>query len=223
MSDCPLALREIRAIILNLEKLEKWLAEREASNTASQASGSGYRRGGVADRGRVVLQQAQASAFPAIPPVAFGWKLVKEAGPSFQSVYGNIPYRGLEDGPGPVPDWVKDQADFVDWDRRTAEQRISLAFSAGFWARIALETFTDNLHPLVISEPPTNFIVLRAAGLGGYVRFGSSKDYDAFKARVPDTELIAQAFATEAELSIFCYSARIAAPALYTQCRERIS
>ena len=218
MSDCPLTSQEIRAVISNLEKLEKWVAERETSSTAGQSSGSGYRRGGVADRGRVITQQVQAPTFPAIPPVAFGWKLVKEAGPPFQTVYGNVPYRGLEDGPGPVPEWVRDQADFVDWNRRTAEQRISLAFSAGFWARIALETHTDNLHPLVISEPPTNFIVLRAAGLGGYVRFGSAKDFDAFKARVPDTELIAQAFATETELSVFCYSARIALPALYTQC-----
>ena len=159
-----------------------------------------------------------SSSFPAIAPVAAGWTLVKEAGQSFESVYGSVPYRGLEDGPGPIPEWIEDQADFVDRNSKRARQRISLAFSAGFWARIALETHTSSLHPVVVSEPPSYFLVLRASGLGGHVSFSKEVDFEAFKARVPDSDLVAHAFATKTEVSVFCYSARIALPPIFTQC-----
>ena len=218
MSECPLTAKEIREIITRLEALEKWVSDREPSSSASQEKGKGFRKGGVADRGRAASQSIPVSPFPAIPPIAAGWRLVKEAGQSFRSVYGPVPYRGLEDGPGPLPDWVRDQSDFVSQDSRAAEKRISLAFSAGFWARIAIETNTDNLHPLVISEPATHIVVLRASGLGGYVRFSSWGDFEAFREKVPETELVAHGFATETELSIFCFSTRIAVPALFTRC-----
>ena len=57
-------------------------ADQEAAASSSQRTGKGYRRGGVADRGRAVaLPLRPQVAFFAIPPVARGWKLVKEEGP----------------------------------------------------------------------------------------------------------------------------------------------
>ena len=167
MSDCPLSASEIRSLITRLTDLEAWVASRESS--APSGVQQGYRQGGVADRGRVVPQsQKQVTVFPGIPQLAFGWKLEKEAVPDFKEAFGDLPARCLE-GPGPVPNWLEDQADFISWDPKEATQRLHLAYSSGFFARIALDTFTEFSGGVKVSEPAEHFVVLRATGLGGRI------------------------------------------------------
>lgn len=42
--------------------------------------------------------------------------------------------------------------------------RVHLVFSAGFWARLALETFTDQIAPAVISEKNSYLLFSVLAG-----------------------------------------------------------
>ena len=140
----------------------------------------------------------------------------KEAGPEFVGPE----FRTLDQGPGPVPAIVEEQAAFVAWDQTEALNRVHLAFSAGFWARLALETFTDQIAPAVISEKSSHFIVLRACGLGGVVRFDSEADFNHFRQQVFAGGCVFHGFETETELEVFCQGAHIAVPPLFrrTKC-----
>ena len=142
----------------------------------------GYRRGGPRERaaavGAIGLRRV---TFPAIQPLASLFELVREGGPDFIGQ----PFGNSELGPGPVPQLVLDQADFISWDTRDALQRIDLAYSSGFYARTALETFTSFGGQLIGSEPAAHFVVLRACGLGSAVRFSSRADFDHFARIVP--------------------------------------
>lgn len=102
------------------------------------------------------------------------WFLSEEAGP---------PYIGsqevkVEEGPGPLPALVEDQASFVSWNQREALQRAHMAYGAGFWAGVSLETFTDQICPFASCDSPSRVIVLRARGLGGFVRFASEEHFE---------------------------------------------
>ena len=140
----------------------------------------------------------------------------KEAGPEFVG----SEFRTLDQGPGPVPAIVEEQAVFVAWDQTEALNRVHLAFSAGFWARLALETFTDQIAPAVISEKSSHFIVLRACGLGGGGRFDSEADFNHFRQQVFAGGCVFHGFETETELEVFCQGAHIAVPPLFrrTKC-----
>ena len=218
MSDCPLSAAEVRTIIGQLETLEKWLLEQESKpanpgQAASSTQVKGYRRGGAAERAKVALSsKADLKAFPGIAPIAAGFSLVKEAGKDFKELWGDLPYRGLEEGPGPIPEFLEDQADFCSVNPVIGVQRLHVAFAAGFWARIALETNTPQTFQIRLSEPSKFFVVLRAQGLGGYIQFAAEEDFEAFRGRVSSGGLVAHGFVTESEVSIFCYSARIAVP-----------
>ena len=102
------------------------------------------------------------------------WFLSEEAGP---------PYIGsqevkVEGGAGPLPALVEDQASFVSWNQREALQRAQTAYGAGFWAGVSLETFTDQICPFASCNSPSRVIVLRARGLGGFVRFASEEHFE---------------------------------------------
>ena len=103
-------------------------------------------------------------------------------------------------------------------DQREGIQRIHLCFSAGFWARVALETFTQQLSPFELSGPPKHTIVLRSVGLGGFVRFDSEEDFASFCAQSAGESRIAYGFATFTELEVFCQGAKLQVPALFKPC-----
>ena len=217
MSDCPLTLSEVRAVSKQLKDLEEWLLAREEQSSSSQPKGS--RTGGIASRGKAVFQATPpAFQFPGISQLSWGWKLVKEAGPDFKETFPDLCVRGLEEGPGSIPTWLEDQADFICSDPREAIQRLHVAYSSGFFARIALDTFTEHTWAVKLSEPAEHFVVLRAVGLGGHLRFASKEDFERLRDRTGAVGLVAQGFASETEVSVFCIGARVTLPALIARC-----
>ena len=206
----PFSASELRDLIQKLERLEVWQAEVERSNQAS-SSAKGYSRGDPKARASAAGSAVSLPAFPAISQIARLWTCTKDAGPAFIGEG----WRTVPEGPGPVPPLVEDQAAFVCHDEREGLQRVHLSYSAGFWARVSLETYTDQVSPAVISEPAKHFIVLRACGLGGAVRFASAEHFDHFRNQIFSGGCVFHGFATETELEVFCQGARIAVPALY--------
>ena len=207
----PLTAAQVREVIDRLEQVERWLNQQE-STASAPGPHTGYRRGGPSDRARAVGPLSRPrDVFPAIPLIANLWKVVEPAGPDFIGE----PFSGIESGPGPVPAICRDVSDFVSSDEREGLQRVDIAYSAGFWARAALETFTPITYPIAVSDPPTHYIVLRASGLGGFVRFASKNHFDRFLAQSSSEDLIAHGFASEAEIQVFCQGAKIAVPARY--------
>lgn len=197
----------------------QWLLEREeAARVQGQSSGPDYRRGGLTDRGQVAIQpDLPPVQFPAIPLVARGWKLVKEEGPAFELVYGKVPTRvlrmvlvlfqsglktrqilwfGITRRRGRRSPWLFLQ---VFGQERLGNAHSEFASLGGFRA-------SHGFH-----------CPLQGLWIGGYVRFGKAEDFETFRARITDSDIIAQAFSSETELSIFCYSARIAVPPFFTQ------
>ena len=84
---------------------------------------------------------------------------MKEAGVEFTQLGRSST---IEEGPGPVPQFCIEQADFVCWDRQSAISRIHTAFTKGFWAKAALTTFTEYEEDVVLSGPASHFVVPRA-------------------------------------------------------------
>eukprot|EP00435_Cladocopium_sp_Y103_P009652 s39_g2.t1 len=202
---CPFSAGELADLVSKLGRLQEWQAQLE-SGAVSQPSSSGYTRGDPKARAQSAGIRTPSLSFPGIPQIAKLWKLVKEEGPA---VFGCTTVRA-EVGPGPVPLLVEDQASFVCWDQKEALQRIHLAFAAGFWARVALETFTDQVLPREDLEEATHFIVLRACGLGGFVRFASRDHFDRFRDQVFAGGFLCHSFITETELEVFCQGAKLA-------------
>ena len=197
----------IRDLISQLERLEEAQLQAERSQTSQQPVG-GYSRGDPRRRAAALGPLVSPTPFPAISQIAQLWTVCEEAGPDFvgdQSV-------SLEDGPGRVPALLEGQADFVSWNTRQAVQRIHSAFFAGFWARISLKIFSKQNSDRVLSTPPVHFIVLRACGVGGSVRFTSEEHFNRFLDQTVEEGLLAFGFATETELHIFCQGAKIAVP-----------
>ena len=203
---------ELQDLIAKLSRLEQWQRDLEFQGS-SQAS-SAYTRGDPKARARAAGPVGSKRGFPAIPQIAVLWKLEKEGGPEFSGV----PFMSLETGPGPLPAICEDQCDFISWDHREALQRAHLAYSAGFWARVSLETFSDQATPLAFPETASDFIVLRACGLGGYVRFSSREHFERLRNQVFAGGFLAFGFSTFSELDVFCQGARISVPPLFVPC-----
>ena len=143
----PFSGAELRELIAKLERLEKWHQDLEGP-PSGQPPAKGYTRGDPKTRAAACGPLSEKPGFPAIPPVARLWKCVKEEGAAVAaSEFGSI-----EEGPGPVPDHLQRQADFVSWDSADGLRRITLAFSAGFWARGQLKpsqtSFRSQKFPL---------------------------------------------------------------------------
>ena len=170
---CPFTAAELSDLISKLESLQTWQAQLESS-ASSQPTPGGYTRGDPKARALAAGSGKPKNPFPAIPPIAQVWKLVKEEGSPF---IGNTSIE-VEQGPGSVPALVEDQASFICVDQREALQRVHICYSAGFWARVALETFVSQISPRGLSEPAKHFIVLRALGLGGYIRLSDRDHFD---------------------------------------------
>ena len=149
---CPVSFQELRQIITRLEQLEAW--QKEAESRSSSSSG-GHNRGDPKARAQAAVASIQHPCFPAIPQIARNFKLVAPSGPEFSGK----PFPGVEDGPGPLPRLVEDQACFVCGDQREALQRVHISYSAGFWARSSLETFTKSVNSPILSSPAKHYIV----------------------------------------------------------------
>ena len=215
MSSCPLSSAEVRSLIERLQVLEVWINQQEAAPPVPPSS-LGYRQGSAVDRGTAIASQVGSAlpVFPGLPSVAPLFKCLKAEGPVIDQP--QLALRGAETGPGPVPAWIEDQADFICWDQAEGLQRVHLAYSAGFWARVGLDTCTA-VQPIALKSETRHFVILRAPGVGGFVRFASAEDFLHFEASISGR---CEGFSceTEAELSIFCFGAQIRLPPLFTKC-----
>ena len=129
----PFTSSEIRELIEKLERLEVWKKQEEAASS-SQDPKRGYRRGDPKARAVAAGTSISKSVFPGIPQIARNWVLEKEAGPEF--VGPDFP--STSEGPGPVPSLVESQSVFVSWDQMEALNRVHLAYSACYCARVSL-------------------------------------------------------------------------------------
>ena len=182
----------------------------EATSRQREGTLEVIQKHGARAAGPVGAQQG----FPGIPQLAALWKLEEEAGLEFSGpAFGSV-----EEGPGPLPDLCEEQCIFVSLNHREALQRVHLAYSAGFWARVSLETFTDQVTPLSFPDTAAHFIVLRACGIGGYVRFASREHFNRLRDQIFAGGLVAVGFESFAELDVFCQGARITVPPLFVPC-----
>ena len=210
----PLSSAELREIICKLERLEVWQKQQETESKASGSQSKGYGRGDPKARAAALLSKTGPPPVPALEHIATRWKITEEEGPPFSGPA----FTSIESGPGPLPPVVEDQADFVSWDQREGLQRVHLAFSAGFWGRASVETFTCQFPPFSPSEKDEHFICLRASGFSSPVRFEGKADLEAFRAQVFEGGLILFGFQTQVEIDVFCQGARIAVPPKIEQC-----
>lgn len=208
---CPVSAKDFRDLIAKLEQLEAWRLQVEFS---AEPSSGGYSRGDPKARAKAAGPSVAKPCFPAISQISQLWTLDKEPG----LPYTGPPFQGVDSGPGPIPALVADQASFCSRDEREGINRVCLAFSAGFWGRVALETFTEQISPPIISSPPEHFIVLRACGLGGPVRFGSAAHFQRFRDQTFKEGLLHYGFCTETEIEVFCQGARITVPGVFKPC-----
>ena len=78
-----------------------------------------------------------------------------------------------------------------------------MAYGAGFWAGVSLETFTDQICPFASCNSPSRVIVLRARGLGGFVRFASEEHFEKLRSQTYAGGFLAHGFQTKVELEDF--------------------
>ena len=78
-----------------------------------------------------------------------------------------------------------------------------------------METFTAPAFSCDSLSSFNHYIVLRACGLGGYVRFASEV---LPRGQVAEGGIVAYGFETLTELDVFCQGARLAVPPLFEPC-----
>ena len=107
----PFTSSELRDLIERLERLEVWQKNQESASS-SKGTGKGYRRVDPKARAAAAGTSIPKASFPGIPQIARLWTLEKEAGPEFVG----SEFRTFDQGPGPVPAIVEEQAVFFAWD-----------------------------------------------------------------------------------------------------------
>lgn len=150
--------------------------------------------------------------------VTEGWELVEGS----LSVQGAIDQDQiqLEQGPPPIPPAILDLARGLSEKGGGAKRRINSAFTAGFWAQLAVATHTD-YKPSEPSELAfTHWVVLRAGGLVSPYRVSKKSDLakllraPCFRPGIGSTEPVVQGFASLSEVRAFCGGAGICVPPL---------
>lgn len=122
-------------------------------------------------------------------------------------------FKGVETGPPDTPRFLLNFGDYLD-HLPTEEERdlvIRPIFSAGFWARVAL----DCVVPHEVSYFPRKFsfwLVLRGGAWQEPALFSSEEDLHQFVGRSTDSNKIVQPLGDWAEVFIFCRGAGIDAP-----------
>lgn len=216
---------EVRELVTRLGAVVSCLERVESSRPSQAPAPSQSSRGSARHRGLVALgldpsvpasEVPSSTVFPGIPDLASLWTFVKPAGPPPAFDFSR---RNSLEGPPGLPDQVFELIESVSWAQEAALHRVQEAFNAGFWGRLLLSGIRQT-GPVVCSEPAKHFVVLRAAGLGGYVRFASAEDFNLLvAASFSSDSLVASGFATEAEVQVYCFGASIALPPLDKRCQ----
>lgn len=218
MSDCPVALEDLRRLGGSLALLAGWIEEQLSARAGAQgppvaAVSTPYSRGSAIERGRAALA-IPAGPFPGIPALVLEqrWVLVTPERP-----LPVPPWARSAELPPPLPEDLLTSLDLVAADRAAALDSLETAFQSGFFAGVNLRTYTPYRGPRIISEPPFQYVVLRAPGVGAYVRLRRSSDFD-FVCRVSSWESIGVGFRTYQELEAFCRGATVPLPPLFERC-----
>lgn len=122
-------------------------------------------------------------------------------------------FRGPETGPPDTPSFLLDFAcRELRGPSHSCYRRAHRAFRAGFWAFVAGETNTP-YQPLEPFGPPEkHWILLRAITGSKPARFVTKTDFQKWVGATSETVLIAEGFASLAELAIFCAGAGVRVP-----------
>eukprot|EP00435_Cladocopium_sp_Y103_P018082 s4606_g4.t1 len=111
------------------------------------------------------------------------WELVEEdyKGPGFGAV---LNFR-LEEGPPATPSQLCELGRKLTSSKADGQERIRRAFTAGFWAKIALLCDVSLSGPEPIALKDTQFLVIRAFGLSHPVRVLKAEERDQLVGGVP--------------------------------------
>ena len=124
-------------------------------------------------------------------------------------------FRGLEDGPGELPHFaVRFAHERLSNKAPGAEERARIAFKAGFWARIAIDTNTSYSQVQAQGFRNNHWIVLRSGDSLPF-RTTTRRDFEGL-ADLSDPLLVFAVFDSLAEAEVFCLGASSEVPALKT-------
>eukprot|EP00438_Fugacium_kawagutii_P013676 Skav213149 [mRNA] locus=scaffold107:614880:617192:- [translate_table: standard] len=211
MSDCPIPLADLRHFGGLFSDLADWIEAlprapvQQVLRPGERVGASGYRRGSALDRAQAALGPP-STPFPAIPDLVDEQKWVQIA-PEGLTRLPVLHHTGLEGSPE-VPDFVQALAqNLIFLDHTTALNLIEAAFQSGYWARLNCKTHTQYIGPRLLSEPPVEYVVLRAPGVGRPVRLRRSSDLD-FICPAHSVDCVAVGFSTVQEVEAFCLGAQ---------------
>lgn len=126
-----------------------------------------------------------------------------------------------EEGPPPIPAAILDLARGLTEKGGGASKRIQSAYSAGFWAQLAVNTCADYRAVESSSLNITQWVVLRAGGLTSPYRVSRKGDLakllraPCFRPLVGSSSTpVVQGFASLAEVRAFCGGAGVPVPPL---------
>ena len=123
--------------------------------------------------------------------------------------------RGPETGPPDTPSFLLDYAcRELKGPSSTCYRRAHRAFRAGFWAFVSVETHTPYRPIDPFGPPDKHWIILRAQSGSTPVRVGSKTDFRKVVGNTTENLLVAESFASLAEIAIFCAGAGIRVPPL---------
>ena len=166
---------------------------------------------------------SSSSAVPASPVVSVGdWEVVEEE--SFpnplvaKDIAESFSFRGVEEGPLDIPPACLELA-----RRRLisvsigAEGRARRAFKAGFWSKAAIDTCTKYSPEQPLSDLKLcHWVVLRS---GNNTPFRVTTQAAFREITHKDYDIVAEAFASQAEVQIYCLGAGAPVPPL-VKCRK---
>ena len=207
-----------------VEGLAAWLDQEDEPNL--HIAGKGYSKGSIVTRGSDAVRGLRANSSVILPFAPFlkdgfswEWKLLERAEPVFQTVASGSRRSGEEGPPGPSERLLA-LAEALPCCHQEGVQRIIAAHTTGWWAKHHLDTRTDlaEQRPVLLSEPANHFLVLRAPGVGDYVRLRRKSDFD-FLCSPSGPTVLGFGFETEIEAWIFCRAAQIPLPALFERCQ----
>ena len=121
--------------------------------------------------------------------------------------------RIAEDGPPDVPEQLLDFGRYLlPCSAYSAHIRISEAFRAGFWARVAIDTVTPYQRIAPSPRVPAHWVVLRVGGHKPQARFENLTSFEEYIRGASETVLVYEVFQNIAEVHAFCHAARIFLP-----------
>ena len=146
-----------------------------------------------------------------------GWELVEEESrpPGFEEPNLSKLHclHNADTGPPKIPSWVLNIADKeLKGGTRDSLFRAERAFTAGFWAKISLDTHTNygTIEPIPLQD--RYWIVLRAPRLQEPIVVTAKKDVERLVGI--SAAAVFEGFASKAEILCFCAGAGISVPGL---------